>query len=100
MGFEAVHINNILDGSTTKDNDICRYADKFDYIVITKDSDFRDSFFARQTPKKLIKVNLGNISNKKLIGLFEDNLNKISHYSSKNNFLIVISLSGISLIEL
>lgn len=54
QGVEAVHVNRILSQSETPDEDISDYADKHDYIVVTKDSDFRDSYFLRNTPKKLI----------------------------------------------
>ncbi len=67
LGFEAVHVNQILDKSESKDSDLCKYADQNNYVIISKDSDFRDSFFVKQTPKKLIKVSLGNISNQELI---------------------------------
>ena len=55
IGYEAIYVNNILDKWLTKDKDICKYADSNELIVITKDYDFRDSFFLRKTPKKLIK---------------------------------------------
>ncbi|MBN1187175.1 MAG: DUF5615 family PIN-like protein [Bacteroidales bacterium] len=44
LGFEAIHVNEILDKSETKDSDIIAYADKNDFIIITKDADFRDTF--------------------------------------------------------
>jgi predicted nuclease of predicted toxin-antitoxin system len=37
LGFESIHTNNVLNGSETKDKDICSYADLKDFIVITKD---------------------------------------------------------------
>ncbi len=63
LGHEAIHVNDILDKWNTKDADICKYADQNDFVVISKDSDFRDSFFVNKTPKKLIKINLGNTAN-------------------------------------
>jgi predicted nuclease of predicted toxin-antitoxin system len=69
--IEAVHVNRILDKWYTKDSDICRYADENDYVVVTKDIDFKNSHFLKNTPKKLIKINLGNINNQALIEIFE-----------------------------
>ncbi|MBN2649485.1 MAG: DUF5615 family PIN-like protein [Prolixibacteraceae bacterium] len=63
LGFDTIHVNEILDKSETKDSDLSKYADQNDYVFITKDSDFRDSYFVKQSPKKLIKINLGNIPN-------------------------------------
>ena len=83
LGFEAVHVNNILDKWNTSDEDICKYADSKDYIVLTKDSDFRDSFFLNKTPKKLIKINLGNILNHELIDILTENIVSIKKIDSK-----------------
>ena len=63
LGHEVIHVNNILNKWFTKDADICKYADDNNCIVVTKDTDFRKSYFLKNTLKKLIKVNLGNISN-------------------------------------
>lgn len=55
LAYEAIHINDILDKWHTKDHDICEYADSKDYIILTKDRDFKDSYFIHATPKKLIR---------------------------------------------
>ena len=73
LGFKTIHVNEILNKSETKDSDICKYADKNDLIVVTKDSDFRDSYFIKRTPRKLIKINLGNIPNQELKTIIADN---------------------------
>jgi len=53
--IETEHVNLILDKWHTKDCNICEYADKNDFTVLTKDKDFKDSHFIRQTPKKRLK---------------------------------------------
>lgn len=100
LGFESIHVNEILDKSETKDSDLCKYADQNDNVIISKDSDFRDSFFVKQTPKKPIKINLGNISNQELIGIFNDNIKSIQKLYVKQNFLLEIDRDHINLIEL
>lgn len=100
LGFESVHVNEILDKSETKDSDLSKYVDQNDYVLISKDSDFRDSFFVKQTPKKLIKINLGNISNQELIKIFNSNIESIQKLDSKPSFLIEISKDHINLTEL
>ncbi len=100
MGFETTHVNDIIDGSETKDSDICRYADQNDLIVVTKDSDFRDSYFIKQTPKKLIKINLGNIPNQELIAIIADNIDAIQKLYLRQNFLLEIDQDDINLIEI
>lgn len=66
-GHQAIHVNTILDKWFTEDSAICEYADQNDYIVITKDEDFRATFLLKKKPKKLIRIILGNISNQDLI---------------------------------
>lgn len=100
LGYPCIHVNTILDKWYTKDSEIAKYVDENDYILITKDSDFRDSFFIKNTPKKLIKINLGNISNKELIFIFENNLSKIESISINNsNFIIEVNLDDLTFLK-
>ena len=98
LGFETKHVNEILDKWNTKDIDICTYADSNDLIVVTKDSDFRDSYFIKNSPKKLLKINLGNISNQELIQIITGNIDSIRKLGQKPNFLIEIDKNNISVI--
>jgi len=68
-------------------------------IVVTKDSDFRDSYFVKNSPRKLLKINLGNISNDELIKLLSECIYSIQKYNSKNHFLIEIEKDFISVID-
>ena len=100
LGFECIHVNAILDKWHTKDSEIAKYVDENNYILITKDSDFRDSFFIKNSPKKLIKINLGNISNRELITIFENNLSKIDTISNNNsNFIIEVNSTELTFIK-
>jgi predicted nuclease of predicted toxin-antitoxin system len=91
-GHPAIHVNDILNKWYTKDKDISEYADKNDLILITKDADFKNSFLLHHTPKKLIKVNLGNISNEMLIKLISDNLHAMERLSHAKKFMMEIDL--------
>lgn len=66
LGYNCEHVNRILNKWNSTDQEIRDYVDKNKLILITKDQDFRNSFLLRNEPNKLIKINLGNISNKKL----------------------------------
>lgn len=87
MGIEAEHVNRILDRWNTSDNNISRYADSEDFVLLTKDVDFRNSFFIRRTPRKLIRVQLGNIPNAELINIVQE------------NFYIEINQDGVTVIS-
>lgn len=88
--YDCIHVNTILDKWFTKDSDISNYSDQNNLILITKDADFRDSYFLKNKPKKLVKINLGNISNSKLIEIIDANLEKIEKLNSNQNFIIEI----------
>lgn len=99
LGFETFHVNDILNKWNTSDKDICDYADSNNLIVITKDTDFRDSFFIKQTPKKLIKISLGNISNQELIQILSENIDSIKKLNSKSFFLVEVDKETITFIS-
>jgi predicted nuclease of predicted toxin-antitoxin system len=49
-----VHVNQISNGSSTADSLISQYADQHNYIVVTKDTDFQNSYLIKLTTRKLI----------------------------------------------
>ncbi|MBN2570875.1 MAG: DUF5615 family PIN-like protein [Ignavibacteriales bacterium] len=94
-GIETKHINQILDRWNTKDQDICKYVDKNDFVVLTKDRDFKDSHFINQTPKKLIKVNLDNVSTNSIINIFGKIIERLKrHFDSSSICYIEINSDG------
>ena len=95
LEFEVFHIIEILDKWLTSDSKICNYADQNDFIVVTKDSDFRNSFYIKKSPKKLIKINLGNISNQELIKIFSDNLDYFTALNKKEMFIVEMDKTSI-----
>lgn len=97
QGAESIHVNQILEGSFTPDNRISQYADTNNCIVITKDMDFRNSYFIRNVPRKLIRVCLGNIPNDALIQLFEKHLPLISQLNQEISFYMEINADSVLL---
>jgi predicted nuclease of predicted toxin-antitoxin system len=90
-GFECIHINTILDKWFTSDRNIAKFSDLNDLILITKDFDFKNSFLVNKTPKKLIKINSGNISNTQLIEIFDRFISEIETINNNHNqFMIEI----------
>ncbi len=87
---DCIHVNNILNNWYTKDEDIAKYVDQNNLILISKDADFRDSHYLKNTPKKLVKINLGNISNADLILIIENNLVKLEKLNSIESFILEI----------
>ena len=99
LEFETIHVNEILEKWHTKDGDICTYADENDLIVLTKDADFRNSFLISNTPQKLVKVNLGNLSTSILIGVISENLQAIQKLNSSGGFMIELDQDSATFIK-
>ena len=96
LGFSSEHVNQILDRWHTKDQAIATFVDENDCILITKDQDFRNSFLLKRSPKKLIKINLGNISNGELLRILEDNLKHFERLNSQASpFMVEINEGSI-----
>jgi predicted nuclease of predicted toxin-antitoxin system len=95
----AVHVNQILQKWHTTDAQICKYADENSMVVITKDEDFKNSHFVKKSPKKVIRVTLGNISNTELITLFDKYLPFILPLTLKSEIYIEVSSHQLIIID-
>ncbi len=76
-GHAAVHTSQLPDGNRTTDTSLAAVADAEDRFVVTKDRDFRDSHLLRRSPRRVLVVATGNISNRDLLALFTDNLDAL-----------------------
>lgn len=76
-GHEAIHTRDLPAGNRTGDIAINELSLREQRVVITKDEDFVDLFLLRHEPYKLLLVATGNISNRELERLFQDNLEEI-----------------------
>ena len=76
-GHDVVHTSDLPDGNRTPDRQIAELADSQSRVVVTKDRDFRDSHLLVKSPRRLLVVRTGNISNDALLVLFEAHLDAI-----------------------
>ena len=90
IGYRAVHINSVLEDSITKDSAIAYYADGNDQLVVTKDEDFENLHFATGSPKKLIRILLGNIATTELIRVFAKHVKEIEKLTVHDRFYVEI----------
>lgn len=95
MGHEAIHTLDLPAGNRTKDGEINAVADQDGRIVVSKDSDFRDSHLLQSTPRQLLRVTTGNISNADLLGLFGRHLDAIEEAFQNSDH---VELTGTELI--
>jgi predicted nuclease of predicted toxin-antitoxin system len=72
-GFDTVHTNDLPDREETEDSYIRDLADQEQRIVITKDSDFQDSYVLKKQPNRLLLITTGNLKNRQLLDLFRKN---------------------------
>ena len=96
-GFDAIHTLDFPRKNVTDDLEINRISLEENRIVISKDSDFYDSYTARKEPYKLLFLTMGNISNQDLLNLFDKNLLLIIH-TLQNGSVVEISRKNISVI--
>ena len=71
---DSLHTSALPDGNRTSDSQIASLADADDRVVVTKDRDFRDGHLLRGTPRQLLIVATGNITNNELIAAFDQHL--------------------------
>jgi len=99
-GHDCRHVNRLPERWHTSDQDIARFADQEDRILISKDSDFRGSCILQGTPRKLIKVNLGNIPHGVLSDLLFRNLHELARLNERPRFLVEVAIDRLSVIDL
>jgi len=95
----STHVNQILQKWHTSDAEICKYADENNLVVITKDGDFKNAHFINNSPKKVIRVTLGNTSSADILLLFAKYLPFILPLSIKTFFYIEIDVEQIIIID-
>lgn len=96
LGHDSEHVNNVLDKWRTSDDRISKYVDENACILISKDQDFKYTHFLKSSPQRLVKVNLGNISNRQLLEIIEKHIDRIADVASKHDkFLIEINEEGL-----
>lgn len=76
-GHDAVHTLALPDGNRSTDRQVAERADADGRVVVTKDRDFRDGHLLAMTPRQLLIVATGNITNNDLLSLFELHLEAI-----------------------
>jgi predicted nuclease of predicted toxin-antitoxin system len=79
-GHDCIHTLDLPKRNKTTDKEIITVSIAEQRIVITKDSDFLESFMINNQPEKLILVKTGNINNVALIEIFNQNLDIITNH--------------------
>ncbi len=95
-GHDAIHTRDLPEKNLTEDIDIIRIADEQSRIVTSKDSDFQKYHILTNRPERILMITTGNIVNKELMKLFEQNFDTIeSAFASGSK---VVELNNTSII--
>jgi predicted nuclease of predicted toxin-antitoxin system len=86
-GYDAIHTLDLSQQNATPDSNINALSVAQERIVITKDSDFVDSFLTIQQPYKLLLITTGNIKNSELEILFATYLPNIIDLLSQYSYI-------------
>jgi predicted nuclease of predicted toxin-antitoxin system len=86
-GHDVIHTDDLKQKEKTTDNEIRNIAHNENRIVITKDTDFLNSFFLNNNPQRLLIITTGNINNRKLFELVLNNLDKIEELFNECNLV-------------
>jgi predicted nuclease of predicted toxin-antitoxin system len=86
-GFDCIHTDDLPLKERTPDKKIREISEKESRIVITKDIDFLDSYYLQGVPQKLLLITTGNIRNKDLILLMENNWDDIMNSLEEYNLV-------------
>ncbi len=89
-GVDSIHTLDLPKSNKTSDAEICAIAKDENCIVVTKDSDFIESYLLTATPSKILIVNTGNIKNSKLLQLFEIALDEILTSLKESNYVEIM----------
>ena len=86
-GFDSVHTTDLPEANRTTDNTILFIANDEQRVVVTKDSDFVDSFLLVHRPEKLLLISTGNITNSELEALLLSNMDAVVSALNSNDFV-------------
>ena len=86
-GFDATHTLELPAGNRTTDQALSKLSISTQSVLVTKDSDFVQSFLLKKEPWKLLLISTGNISNDDLMNLFQLNISQIADSFETFNFV-------------
>ncbi len=88
-GLDCLHTGDLDLKNETPDHIINQLSIAEKRVVVTKDSDFFDSFLLKKQPYKLVLVKFGNASKKEVLNFFSENLQSILQRLDTEDFLLL-----------
>ena len=85
--LDTIHTRDLPGQNATSDIEINAISIQQNRIVITKDSDFVNSFLTIQQPYKLLLITTGNIKNSELETLFSANFQSLVELFKQHSYI-------------
>lgn len=86
----SAHVGSVGLGEST-DREVWEYARDNDYMIVSKDSDFRQLAFLYGTPPKVVWLRVGNASTITILEVLLDHLEAIEHFAvTEDEALLVV----------
>lgn len=98
LGYDSIHTLELPNKNRTTDLEIIELSIRENRVVISKDSDFYDSFLQKGEPYKLIYLKVGNKSTNEIVLLFRNNIEPIIEQISSNHIIEISSKNIITII--
>lgn len=87
FNINSKHTLDLPKKNATPDHDIIKIANEENRVVVSKDSDFLESYVLEGEPEKLLIISTGNISNDELIRIFEQNIDVLKSLFKENTVI-------------
>lgn len=86
---ESAHVTSVgLDTAT--DDEIWDYATEHEFVIVSKDSDFRQLAFLHGPPPKAIWLRVGNASTATILQVILDHLEAIEAFSDSDDEALLV----------
>ena len=99
QGHDVIHTRDLPEKNETDDMDIIRIADSQGRIITSKDSDFQKYHVLFGRPDRILMITTGNIVNKVLLQLFENNFDQIEQAFENGGKVVELSNTSIIIHE-
>jgi predicted nuclease of predicted toxin-antitoxin system len=86
-GYDAIHTQDLPLKNKISDSAINELSMREERIVMTKDSDFVESFLLLHKPYKLLLISTGNISNNDLESLLSQHIQHLAESFENHDFI-------------
>jgi predicted nuclease of predicted toxin-antitoxin system len=90
-GADAIHTTHFPEGHLLQDTEIRQIAINENRIIVTKDSDFPDSFFLKGPPPRIVYLRLSNMRNRELTALLETRWGMLEDLLNQDTGMLIVS---------